>query len=274
MKVAIIGCGGLGTSIARGLMRSHGQEFQLSFCDHDRKKSDALATEITGAAALATVGEAVGTAEVVIIAVKPKDVKEVVNQIGAKLSANALVVSCATGIATDSLESWVGNKVAVARAMPNTAVSVGAGTTGLFLGSACEPQRDTKRLQQIFSALGDVKMVGSENDLHAVTALSGSGPAFVLLMLEAMIDAGVRSGLARTDAEFFAKGALKGASALASKSTMSVYDLRAQITSPGGTTIEGLYTLEQGGFRHAIMDAVEAAEMRSIDLMEAEAFDA
>lgn len=268
MRIAIIGCGNLGTSLARGLLRAKETEVELRLCDKSIAKTERITGEFSNREIFVTsdAREAARSAEVVVIVVKPKDVHKCLNYMRESIAADTLIISCAAGIEVQAMEESLGRKAAFARAMPNTALSVGAGTTGAFLGPNCIAERDEKRLRLVFGAISDVDIIPKEDSLHTVAALAASGPAFVLVMLEAMIDAGVRSGLSRRDAEFFAKGAFKGATALMLHSDLSASDLRAQITSPGGMTAQGLYFLEKGHFRATVMDAVEEASIRSEEL--------
>ncbi len=265
MKIALIGCGGLGTSLALGLLRSNLAGLQLRLCDHNQSKMDLIVSEfpLLKITTSLFVKNVVKDAEIVIVVVKPKDLERTLLQLKDDLSAHALLVSCAAGISTDYIEKVIGKKCAVARAMPNTAVAVAGGIVGTFLGANCDAKRDEERINYIFAVLGAVRAVHAEEALHAVTAISGCGPAFALLFLEALIDAGVRAGLSRSEADFFAKGALRSASVLVDHVGLPPSDLRAQITSPGGVTAEGLYQLERLSFRHAIMEAVDASKKRS-----------
>lgn len=268
VKIAIIGCGNLGTSLARGLLRSKESDLQVRLCDRTVQKAEAFAQDFVGRDISSTSDprEAVRGADVVVIAVKPKDVHKMLTHMRESLGADALLISCATGIDVAAIEASLGRRAAIARAMPNTAMSVAAGTTGFFLGPNCDPKRDEERILRIFGVLSDVRSVAHEEALHAVTALSGSGPAFVLVMLESMIEAGIRAGLSRREAEFFAKGAFKAVHYLVTHSDRSASELRAQITSPAGTTAEGLYCLEKGAFRATIMDAIDETVLRSEEL--------
>jgi pyrroline-5-carboxylate reductase len=265
VKIALIGCGGLGTSLALGLLRSNTAGLELRLCDHHQSKMNLIASEfplLKIVTSLFAKNVAKG-AEIVIVAVKPKDVERTLLQLKDDLGAQALLVSCAAGIQTQFIEKVIGKKCSVARAMPNTAVAVAGGIVGIFLGTNCDVQRDEERMNHIFGVLGAVRAVYAEESLHVVTALSGCGPAFALLFLEALVDAGVRSGLSRSEADFFAKGALRSASVLVDHVGLPPSELRAQITSPGGVTAEGVYQLERLSFRHAIMEAVDASKKKS-----------
>ena len=265
MKIALIGCGGLGTSLALGLLRSKVSDLELRLCDHNQSKMDLIVSEFPSLkiATSLFVKNVVKDAEIIIIVVKPDDLERTLIQLKEDLGPQALLVSCAAGVQTDFIAKVIGKKYAVARAMPNTAVAVAGGTVGTFLGPNCDQKRDEERLNYVFGVLGSVRAVHAEELLHAVTALSGCGPAFALLFLEALIDAGVRAGLSRSEADFFAKGALRSATVLVDHVALPPSDLRAQITSPGGVTAEGLYQLERMAFRYSIMEAVDASKKKS-----------
>lgn len=222
MKIAIIGCGSLGTALARGWQQVSGFSVEL----FDRRRSVA---ELSGC-------------DVIIIAVKPKDVRGVIDGIQTYV-ADALLVSCAAGLSVDPN---------IARAMPNTASSMLAGTTGLY----CTKESDRSRLEQVFSAIGEVCWLKNEHDFHALTALSGSGPAFVLRLAQAMIDEGVSQGLTEADAKLLAKGAVRAAAALL-QSEYSPRELIGQIASPGGVTAAGLAVLDAVDLRKIITKACE-----------------
>lgn len=268
MKVALIGCGALGAAIARGLLRAKKDQFELRICDRNKGKISALNEQFSQKNIVVTTQarEAVLGADAILIVVKPKDVCHAAAKLRDDLKPDSLVISCAAGIEIQAISEAIGRKIPIARAMPNTAVSISKGTTGVFLGPDCAPARDEVRLHRIFGALGNVRSLNNEDALHVVTALSGSGPAFAILFLESMIEGGVRAGLVRGESDFFSRGALQAAAALIENGILPPSDLRAQITSPAGTTAEGLYMLEKAGFRQAIMDAVEAAFKRSHEL--------
>jgi pyrroline-5-carboxylate reductase len=261
-KVAIIGCGGLGSALARGLSRTDGIE--LVVCDrHPAKVAEAIeGGEGTAEPDLAVAADG---AEVVVLAVKPKDIHGVAQVVDALAEEDALLVSCAAGLPFASI-SGAASRSALARAMPNTGSGVGAGCTAVVLGPRCEETRDTSRLNVIFGAVGEVVHLAVEDELHGATALAGSGPAFALLALEAMIDAGVAAGVPRAPAETYARGAFRAAAALADGGELDPAGLRARITSPGGTTAAGLAALERGGARAAFADAVAAAYARSREM--------
>lgn len=262
LKVTLIGCGGLGAALAKGLAES--PWVTLTVTEKHREKVEkalpdgGFAFEIDPAAA-------VKAADVVVVAVKPHAVGAVLESIDAALPEGSLTVSCAAGLSLDTLAVHQ-KRGALARAMPNTGAAVKACTTAVVLGPRTEKERDLMRLQGIFGAVGELRVLPREDLMHPATAVGGSGPAFCLLVLEALMDAGVAAGFSRADAEAFAKGALRAASALADEGSAGPAELRARITSPGGTTAAGLGALEKANVRAGLWDAVKAATERSREL--------
>ncbi len=206
--------------------------------------------------------ESVGPAVAAVLAVKPGDVAD-----AARAVADAgvgRVLSVAAGVTTRAIEQAAGRPLAVVRAMPNTPALVGAGAAAISSGSTAG-EEDMAWAEEVLGAVGVVVRV-PEASLDAVTGLSGSGPAYVFLVAEALIEAGVLNGLPRDVAEALATQTLLGSSLLLSESTSGAADLRAAVTSPGGTTAAGLQELERGGVRAAFLEAVPAATARSREL--------
>ena len=198
-----------------------------------------------------------------VVAVKPPLVVAVCRQL-AQPPAPARVLSVAAGIPAATVEAQLGAPTRVLRAMPNTPALVGAGASALSPGAAATPD-DVEWASSILAAVGIVVVV-PEALLDAVTGLSGSGPAYVFLVLEALVDAGVNAGLPRATAEALAGQTLLGSARLALESRQSPADLRAGVTTPAGTTAAGLRVLEQRAVRAALIDAVAAATERSREL--------
>jgi pyrroline-5-carboxylate reductase len=196
-----------------------------------------------------------------VIAVKPNDVQAACSALG---PSTTRVLSIAAGVPLARLESWLPSGAAVVRAMPNTPALVGAGAAAIAAGTAAG-DADLAWAEEILGAVGVVVRV-PEKLLDAVTGLSGSGPAYVFLVAEAMIDAGVLAGLPRETSERLAIQTLVGASRLLAESGDSPEQLRANVTSPGGTTAAGLRVLEERALRAAFLDAVTAATERSRQL--------
>lgn len=202
------------------------------------------------------------TAEGAVIAVKPGDVADTCRAL-AEAGAKR-VLSIAAGVTTTSLQKSLGDGIAVVRAMPNTPAVVRAGAAAIAAGSSAT-EADLDWAASVLEAVGVVVRV-PEDKIDAVTGLSGSGPAYVFVMAESMIEAGVLVGLPRDVAEVLSVQTLLGSASLLESSGEAAATLRARVTSPGGTTAAGLRALESGGFRSAVLDAVAAATERSREL--------
>ncbi|NTV13772.1 MAG: pyrroline-5-carboxylate reductase [Desulfobulbaceae bacterium] len=216
---------------------------------------------------VATAGDGTGLADcrIIILAVKPQLMGKVLALNLAHFHGNQLVISIAAGISLDFLESCLnGRDCRLVRVMPNTPALVLEGASALCGGSRATSS-DLDEARQIFEAVGS-SVILSEADMDAVTGLSGSGPAYVFSFIEAMIDGGVKVGLARSVAEKLTLQTLLGSVRLAMSTGEHPAALRAMVTSPGGTTIAGLHEMERAGFQGIIMDAVEAATCRSREL--------
>ena len=201
-------------------------------------------------------------AEGVVVAVKPNDVEAACRAVAA--AGCERVLSVAAGVPLRRLEAWLGEGVPVVRAMPNTPALVGAGAAAIAPGTAAGPG-DADWAESVLSAVGTVVRVG-EAALDAVTGLSGSGPAYVFLVAEALVEAGVLVGLGRDVAEALVVQTLVGSARLLAESPDGPEALRAGVTSPGGTTAAGLRELERAGVRSAFLEAVAAATSRSREL--------
>jgi len=206
----------------------------------------------------------VADSSIIIIAVKPQVLPAVIKECAAEIDNSKLLISIAAGVKTETIASLLSHNCRIVRAMPNTAARVLQSASALCGGPGAT-DADMKAAKKIFAALGKAVLI-EEKLMDAVTGLSGSGPAYVFLFLEALIDAGVNVGLARAVAAELALQTMVGAAKLAAESGETPANLKAQVTSPGGTTISGLHVLEKGGFRGLIMDAVEAATHRSKEL--------
>lgn len=255
MKIAIIGVGGLGGALAEGLLA---RGATLSLCDRHAEKT---ARFVGRAETHLEPSPAVAGADVVVLAVKPKVTPRTCREIAARLGPATLVVSCAAGVPVAALDC----PGPAARAMPNIGAARGVSTTGVFLGPRTERERDLSRLAEVFSAVGAVREVPDEAWLHVVTAVAASGPAFLLLAVEALVDGGVEAGLPRADALAYAAGALRAAAARLEEGAEPA-GLRAEVTSPGGTTAAGLACLEARAVRAAYQEAVRAAVARAREL--------
>ena len=207
--------------------------------------------------------EAVAWGDVVVLAVKPQVFDGVLKEIGGEL-AKVLVVSIAAGVPIGRIMGACGGQTRVIRAMPNMPVMVHEGMTALAIGS-CADEQDITTVRCIFESVGKVVPV-EERLMDAVTGLSGSGPAYVFLAIEALTDGGVKMGVPRDIAAVLAAQTVLGAAQVVLKTGQHPARLKDQVASPGGTTIAGLHRLEQGGLRATLIDAVEAATKRSQEL--------
>ncbi|HEX5142314.1 MAG TPA: pyrroline-5-carboxylate reductase [Mycobacterium sp.] len=288
-RIAIIGGGSMGEALLAGLLRSGRQVKDLVVAERVAARARYLAD--TYAVQIAPVVDAAENATYVIVAVKPTDVESVVAKIAeatAKAeadSAEQVFVTIAAGVTTAFFESKLPAGAPVVRGMPNAPALVGAGVTALAPGRFASEEQ-LKGVAELFEAVGGVLTV-SEAQLDAVTAVSGSGPAYFLLMAEALVDAGVAAGLSRSVATDLASQTMAGSAAMLLERIdegrahaaggngtggfgagidTTAAQLRALITSPGGTTAAGLRELERGGLRAAVAEAVEAARARSEQL--------
>ena len=262
MRVGFIGAGQMARALAEGFVRRAGMAASdLTAADCAADARTAFHHAVPGAQVTAD-NQAAAANDVVILAVKPQHLPAVLEEVQ-PIDSSRLVVSIAAGIRLEQLCAALGTR-RVIRVMPNTAALVGAGAAG-FCRAAGASEEDGALVQRLLEAVGRCWEL-PEPLLDAVTGLSGSGPAFVFLFIEALSDGGVRMGLPRHVALELATQTVLGAAQLASLSGEHPAQLKDRVASPGGTTIAGLHVLEQGAFRGWVMSAVEAATERSRQL--------
>ena len=260
-RLGFIGAGAMGGALLRGLLAAgRVKAAELVFCDPDPVRKQEM--EKLGIEAALDNAEVMHS-PVVVLAVKPQILKKVLEEIREFIRPWHLVISIAAGVPLAVLEEALPDG-RVIRAMPNAPLMVQAGMTALAPGSRATPE-DLDLALDLFRAVGRAEVV-QESHLDAVTALSGSGPAFVAVFLEAMADGAVKMGLPRIQAMEFAAQTVLGTALLLLEKNIHPGLLKDLVTSPGGTTIHGLHALEQGAFRAAIISAIEAATWRSQDL--------
>jgi pyrroline-5-carboxylate reductase len=262
MRIAVLGAGKIGEALLSGLLRGGRQAGDVCFAEQYPARAKEIA-ERYGIESLTPI-DAAKSADAVVIAVKPPDVGALAAEIGPALGVDALVLSVAAGISTGAIESRLPPGARVVRAMPNTPMLVGEGMAVIAAGSHATGD-DLAAAEELLASVGKV-VVLPESQLDAVTALSGSGPAYVFLLAEAMVDAGVFIGLARPVAVELAVQTILGAALMLRDSGESATQLREAVTSPGGTTAAALKRLEDHRFRAAVSDALQAARDRSREL--------
>lgn len=265
LKIGFLGAGRMATALAQGLLNAGiCRKDQLLASDVDRGQCERFEKE-TGIKTCVANDEIAVFGDVAILAVKPNHVDEVLASIRYPFGKK-LLISIAAGVSLAGLEKGLDSKARVIRAMPNTPALVSAGATG-YAGGKNATKEDMKTAETIFNSIG-LSFALPEKMLDAVTGLSGSGPAYIFLVIEALSDGGVEMGLPRDVALKLAAQTVLGAAKLTLHTGKHPGELKDMVTSPGGTTIEGLHALENAGIRAAFMQAVKAATEKSKKLGE------
>jgi pyrroline-5-carboxylate reductase len=262
MKLGVIGCGKMGTALVRGAIEAGvvaaadvlGTDVIAAACESFSAQ--------TGARTTTNLTELLAESEVLLLCTKPHDIFAALADF--MMGEERLLVSIAAGITLADLEKHAPRSVRVARTMPNTPALVGKGAAAYCMGSRCV-SGDEEVVRGLLGAVGLAVSV-PERLMDAVTGLSGSGPAYVYLMIEALADGGVRAGLSRADSLRLAAQTVSGAAEMVLRTGEHPAVLKDMVTSPGGTTIAGLAVLEQRNVRSALIDAVTAASARSTEL--------
>lgn len=264
-SISFIGGGNMARSLIGGLIRADAKPQNIRVAEPDEQKRIELA-QLFGVHAVADNAEAVAGADVVVFAVKPQILKDVARGLADVVIAHQpLVVSIAAGVREHNLRRWLGDNVAIVRTMPNTPALVQSGATALY---ANELVKEAQRAlaESIMRAVGMTLWVHDEAQMDAVTALSGSGPAYFLLVMEAVEQAGVALGLSPDTARLLTLETAFGTAKLALESAEDVGVLRARVTSPGGTTEQGVKVLQDGNITDLFARALEVARKRSVEL--------
>ncbi len=264
MSTAIIGAGVMGETLLSGLVRAGRRVDQLMVGEKRAERAREL-EERYGVAVVSN-REAAAKADTVALVVKPQDMGDVLDEIAPDLRAGQLLVSLAAGITTSFIESRVPDGVAVVRVMPNTPALVDEGMAAIAPGSHCDESHLTEA-ESLMASTGKVLRI-PEKQMDAVTAISGSGPAYIFFVVESMIEAGVHLGLPRATATDLVVQTLVGSAAMLRETGTHPVVLREQVTSPGGTTASALRELEVHRVRAAFLAAMEAARNRSRELAE------
>jgi len=264
-KIGFLGAGQMSTALALGFLKSDMVTKDRLFASDVVAANGERFVTATGATLCSSNFELYETVDVLFLAVKPQQMEDVLDEFSVRMDCGQkLFVTIAAGLSLCFYERYLGENTKIIRVMPNTPCLVGKGASA-FAASEAATQEDIVLVRTLFGTVGVVEQV-AERLLDAVTGLSGSGPAFVCMMIEAMSDAGVRMGLPRAMATNFAIQTLRGTAEMVLQTGEHPAVLKDRVTSPGGTTIAGVQTLETHGFRAAVIAAIQAATERSIEL--------
>ena len=259
-NILFIGAGNMAGAIIKGLIDNHYPASAIRATTRSTA-SAASASQQLGIAVSTDNHAAIPWADVVVLAVKPQMLQPLCKDLQ-PLLGQQLIVSVAAGISSDSINRWLGGNRAIVRSMPNTPSQVGVGASGLFSNAQVSgPEREL--VEQIAAATGLFIWLDDETQLHAVTAVSGSGPAYYFLFMETMIEAGVKLGLSHQSARALTVQTALGAATLASRVETPVDELKRRVMSPGGTTERAIQSFEQGGLREQVQLAMDACAARS-----------
>jgi pyrroline-5-carboxylate reductase len=263
-RIGILGTGQMATALAKGWLAAGLADGGRLLGSDPLPAARESFQRATSARAVADNREVIAASELLLVAVKPQSMNQLLAEVRAAISTRHLVVSIVTGVTLRELAGALGNDRRLVRVVPNTPCLVGASASAYALSESATAE-DAALVQRLLEAVGKAFQL-PEDQLDAVTGLSGSGPAFVYLMIEALSDGGVRVGLPRAVATALAAQTVLGAARMALETGTHPGALKDMVASPGGTTIAGLHALERGGVRGALIDAVEAAAQRATEL--------
>ncbi len=263
-KIGFIGTGNMGTPLIKGVIRSGAAvPGEIYIFDVDRSKAEAISKE-TGVKLAKDNCELVRTCDYIVLAVKPIFVKHVLEEIKGVFSEDKILVSIAVGITSNSLKSILGENRKIVRTMPNLPVLVGEGMTLVCLDKSLNDS-EKAAVKSLFAGAGKVEEL-EERLMSEVAALTGSSPAYVFMMIEAMADGAVQSGIPRKIAYKLASQAVLGSAKMVLETGVHPAELKDQVCSPAGTTIEAVQTLEKNGFRYSIMEAMKDCTKKALEI--------
>jgi pyrroline-5-carboxylate reductase len=263
--VGFIGAGNMGEVLIRGLIQSGKvNKTDIIASDPIPERLEYISNTYGIRTTLSNV-ELVERASIVIIAVKPQNIDDLLEELSSSSHENHQFISIVAGITTEKLANKMHHKSGIIRVMPNAPASVLAGIAAIYPGRNISPT-DLQCAASIFECVGRAVIIKNEALMDVVTGLSGSGPAFVFLMIESLSDAGVQLGISRKESSLLAAQTVYGAAKMLLETGKHPSELKDIVATPGGTTFAGLKSLEKGNFRSTIMDAVEAATARSREL--------
>ncbi|MDI6764051.1 MAG: pyrroline-5-carboxylate reductase [Thermodesulfobacteriota bacterium] len=260
-QIGFVGSGNMGEALIHGLLHGHLCRPEQILCSDVRPERLKTIREKYGVRGTSHNSEVVKQSDIVILAVKPQIMKQVIEEVAKHLDLTKLIISIAAGVPLDAIESCARKELKLIRVMSNICVSVREGVSAIA-GGRHASKEDLMMAKTIFDSVGKSILI-EEYLLDAVTGLSGSGPAYIFLIIDALADAGVKVGLSRDDALIMASQTVLGAAKMLIETGEHPGKLKDMVTSPGGTAIAGLHTLEQGGLRTTLINAVEVATERS-----------
>lgn len=264
MRIAFIGGGNMATALIGGLLAAQGKSATIQVADPNPEVRQRLEQQWP-ISCYSQSAEAIKGADAIVLAVKPQILPLVLEEIGDLVSAGQLLISIVAGIPINRITAKLKSPAAVIRTMPNTPALIGLGITAMCASDNCSPEQ-CQLAEEIMRAAGEVVWLEQEDLLNVVTAVSGSGPAYVFYLIEAMQKAGTRLGLPEDIAEKLAIHTANGASSMALQSNVDVAELRRRVTSKGGTTQAALKQLQDGGFENLVDAAITAATRRGQEL--------
>jgi len=262
-RFGVIGTGKMGSALIRGILKAQVlPSDRITASDADAALLSAL--KDTGIKTTPDNSVVMKSSEIILLALKPDMIRPVLQEIKGSLTKDHLIVSIAAGVPIKAIEEVAGSEARIIRVMPNTPALIGLGAAAFSPGRKATKE-DVEDVKTILEAVG-IAVELPEKHLDAVTGLSGSGPAFVFLVIEALADGGVKMGLPRAVAMLLAAQTVSGAAKMVLETKKHPGELKDQVASPGGTTIAGIAALERGGLRATLIEAVEAATKRSMEL--------
>ncbi len=264
-KIGFIGSGNMGEALISGLIVSGSTIPENIICSDIKEDKLETIRETYGVHTTKSNQEVVTLSEIIVYAVKPQLMAAVLRETADSLDMSKLVISIAAGVPMEAIEACLNKDLRLIRVMPNVAASVKEGAAAIAAGAHAR-EEDIQLAMSIFNSVGRSVFLKENYLMDAVTGLSGSGPAYIFLVVDALADAGVKVGLSRQDALLLSIQTVLGAAKMLLETKAHPGQLKDMVTSPGGTAIAGLHTLEKGGLRTTLINAVEAATMRSVEL--------
>ncbi len=265
-SILIIGAGNMGASIATGLLAKRWPADQITFCDHKSSRHKALKNAFPGSTIITDPSEMASPAKIILLAVKPYDIESVCQKLSAiDLPTNTLFISLAAGVPINAFQTWLGSQAIIVRCMPNTPAAIGLGMTGLYSHTDTN-DADKQLADLILSSTGKTIWVDKETMLDAVTALSGSGPAYLFYLMECLQESGEALGLNSQDSYTLTLQTMLGAAQLAQHQNIDFVTLRANITSKGGTTEQAINCFVHNDMKKTVDSALKAAAQRANEI--------